>query len=178
VTVVEDPDAVVSGLERLFELHERRWRGRHEVARFSATEELRVWYRSTVRDMALRGTARLVEVVEDGEPAASLLGFVVGRGALLHTTAVRPGGRLKAPGHLALLAFAEAAQAAGATVLDLGRGSGELGGPKADLAPIRVPFAGLLAARSWFAQQLLEVPFAIKTKIGKAGKESPQRAGR
>jgi hypothetical protein len=173
VKIMQEPDAVGLGLERLFELHEQRWRGRYEIARFSATEELRAWYRSTVNAMAICGRVRIVEVNENGEPAASLLGFVFGRGALLHTTAVRPGGHLKAAGHIAMLGFVEAAQAAGAAVLDLGRGSGEPGGPKADLAPVRIPFAGLLAGRSWLTQRVLEVPLAFQARFRATGEEPP-----
>lgn len=166
VTCAEEPDAVLPALERLFDLHERRWRGRADaIARFDASEELREWYRSLTHAMACRGEAQVVEVFEDGNPVAGLLGFVVGQGALMHTTAAQPGDRFKRPGHAALLAFVDAAHAAGATTVNLGRGAGEPGGPKADLYPRRLSLAGIFAARSWALQQALELPLALRARV-------------
>lgn len=165
VSVFQDPPEVGAALERLFTLHDLRWRGRiDELPRFAATGELRDWYRAAVAAMAERSAVRMVEVREDDEPVASLLGLLAGRGALAHTWAVLRGGRLVGAGHHTMLAFAEAAFATGATVLDLGRGSGHPGGPKADLQPSRAPVAGIFAARSWPAQQLMEVPLAIAAR--------------
>lgn len=172
VACSEEPDMVRVALERLFDLYERRWRGRDdELARFGVTEELRDWYRSLTHAMACRGEAKVVEVFEDEEPVAGLLGFVFGRGALMHSTAAQPGARLKRPGHTALLAFVDAAHAAGATVVDLGRGAGEPGGPKADLYPTRVPMAGMFAARSWALQHALEVPLVLRGRFKRIAAE-------
>jgi hypothetical protein len=168
IRTAEDPDEVGAGLEHLFDLHERRWRGRPDaVPRFGATAEMRQWYRSLIRAMACRREVRVVEICEDDQPVAGLLGLVVGHGALMHTTAAQPGAQLKRPGHAVLLAFVEEAQAAGATVLNLGGGAGDLGGPKADLYPSRVSRAGLYAARSWAIQQALELPLVVRARLAR-----------
>ena len=164
VAVAQEPDAVAAALERLFVLHRARWEGRPEaLVTFSSTEAHRAWYRRTVAAMAANGQVRIAEVFEDGELVAGSLGFVAGRSALFHTTATRLGGRLKGPGHAALLALVEAAMASGAEVMNLGRGSGEQGGPKASLGPQRLPLGRLVATRSRVAQRALTVAIASRT---------------
>ena len=157
VSVAEDPEAVAACLERLFILHRERWRGRSdEMVQFSTTEEQRAWHRRAVVAMAARGEVRLSEVFEDSELVASTLGLLAGRGALFLTPAVRVGGRLRGPGHVAMLAWVESALAAGGKVMNLGSGSGEPEGPKAALGPTLVPCGRLIAARSAAAQRALE----------------------
>src|SRR5262249_35788637 len=90
--------------------------------------------------MAVRGAVRLVEVFQDGELIASILGLISGRGALFHTTATRVVSHLRGPGHLAMLTLVEEAVSAGAEVLDVGLGGGNPEGPKGKLEPLNVPF--------------------------------------
>jgi hypothetical protein len=74
--------------------------------------------------MAERGEARIVEVLEDGVVVAALLLLLAGHGAVLKTMAVRLDGRLRGPGNAVMLASLDAAEAAGATVVQLGSGRG------------------------------------------------------
>lgn len=140
-------EQVADGLERLFALHEQRWRGRTDaIPRFGADADQRAWYRDAVGGIAARGDARLVEVWEGETLVASTLGLLAGHGALFHTTATRPGGALRRPGHAAMLGWVEAALAAGATTLRLGGLSGDPGGPKAALGAVEHARVQLVAA--------------------------------
>jgi hypothetical protein len=149
VRISRTPSEVAPALERLFGLYRQRWRDRDdEIDRFARRKSQRSWYRAMLAEMAGTGTVRIVEVFEDDAPVASLLGLVAGRGALFHSTATSLGARIWGPGHRAMLAWAEEAHASGATTMDLGRGSGEPGSPKARLRPRRVPFAKIVAGSS------------------------------
>lgn len=134
-----DVDSIAPALERLFLLHLRRWEGRNDVSRFSKTPFYRSWTRSLVMELAGLQRVRIIEVTVDEQPAAMVLGFLFGRGALYHTPAVEPDCRLKSAGHIAMQAWVEAAMEAGAEVMNLGRGSGEPQGPKAALGPEKYP---------------------------------------
>jgi CelD/BcsL family acetyltransferase involved in cellulose biosynthesis len=149
VEVWRRPTDVVPALERLYLLYLERWRERGgELGRFASPASQRSWYRSVIAEAAERGTVRLVEVFENDILVSSLLGLLAGRGALFHTTATRPGGKLWGPGHRAMLAWAEEAERSGATRMDLGRGSAEPGSPKARLGPTPIPFGKVIAASS------------------------------
>jgi CelD/BcsL family acetyltransferase involved in cellulose biosynthesis len=149
VRVAAEPDDVARALTRLFRVHRDRWRERpDEQARIATTQVHRGWNLRTIVAMAARGNVRLVEVVEDGRTVAASLGLLHGCGGLAHTTAVRVGGVLRQPGHLAALARFEALAQAGATAIDLGHGAGEPGGPKRRLGPEPDPLVMLFAARS------------------------------
>lgn len=150
VRTTSAPDDVHRALVRFFRVHRERWRNRPEAeeARFATTRAHRRFNAHAIAAMAEHGRARLVEVVEDGRVVACSLGFVYGGGAVGHTTAVRLGGNLRQPGHLATLARAEALAAGGATVIDLGCDSGSLGGSKLRLGPEPDPLVHLFAART------------------------------
>lgn len=157
VLVAEEPEHVAPALERLFRLHEERWQGRAgALPRFGATEGQRDLYRRAVGALARTGRVRLVEVLEDDVLVAAYLGLVHGRGALFHTTATRPGGRLRSPGHVGMLALVDAASAAGAEVMALGQGSGRSEGPKARIGSQPVPYLTLFAGRTATTQRLVE----------------------
>lgn len=157
VRVAEEPEPVAMALERLFDLHEERWRGRHEaLPRFGATEDQRHFYRRAIGAVARKGRVRLVEVVEDDLPVASYLGLLHGRGALFHTTATRLGGRLRSPGHVGMVALVDAAAAAGAEAMALGQGSGDPEGPKARIGSQAVPYLTVFAGRTAATQRFFE----------------------
>jgi hypothetical protein len=144
-----DPPAVAAALERLFDLHHRRWIGRKDYSQFSHSDKARAWHRSAVSALAVRGQVRIVEVLEDRTLVASLLGLLAGSGSIFHTPATQAGGRLRGPGHLAMLTWVDAAIKAGAHSMHLGRGSGEAQGPKGSLGPTRFDSGVLLASRRW-----------------------------
>jgi CelD/BcsL family acetyltransferase involved in cellulose biosynthesis len=162
-TVASAPEDVLAALERLFVLHEARWKARGcEIPRFSTSERHRGWYRRVIGAMAQQGLVRVAEVFENDEIFASEMGLVAGRGGTAHTTAVRLGGRLAEPGHASQLLILRALEEAGARVVDLGLGAGEAGGPKASVGPTRVVVESFLAAGSPRSQKLLEVAFATR----------------
>lgn len=147
--VLAHPDEIAAGLERLFELHRRRWDGDpRDESRFSKTEPHRQWHRRLVAELAGYGEARIAEVVEDDDVVATSLGFTAGTGAILHTHVARRGTRMRGPGHASLLLLAEALHEAGATSFDLGAGPYERGGHKDRLGPTRVRVPRFLAASS------------------------------
>lgn len=149
VEVWRHPDEVLPALERLFLLYLHRWSDREgELKRFASPGSQRSWYRSVIAEASEGGTVRLIEVFENDILVSSLLGLLAGRGALFHTTATRPGGKLWGPGHRAMLAWAEEAERSGATRMDLGRGYAERGSPKARLGPTPIPFGKVIAASS------------------------------
>jgi CelD/BcsL family acetyltransferase involved in cellulose biosynthesis len=157
MTVAEEPPAVVAALERLFVLYRERWdRRSREIPRFSTSDEQREWYRRAVGSMAARDEASVVEVWEDRALVASKLGLTSGWGSMFHTTATRPGRRLRGPGHVAMVALVDAAIAAGATIMDLGRGAGTPSGPKRRIGATEVPLASFLFFRSKRAQRALQ----------------------
>lgn len=147
VRVAAAPDEVAAALVRLFRVHRDRWRDRpEETARFATTAMHRAWNRRTVGLLAAAGRVRIAEVLEDGRPVAGCLGFVHGRGGLGHTWAVRPGGAVRQPGHVAVLACVEALAAAGAETIDLGITSGDANSPKARLGSTPDPVGAIFAA--------------------------------
>ncbi len=158
VRVSSEPDELAPALVRLFRLHRERWAGRSDLqARFAESREHRRWSAAALGDQAALGRVRLAEVSEDGRLVAAALGLVLGAGGLGHTTAMRTGGALRQPGHLASLVRIEAMLAAGATAIDLGHGAGEPGGPKARFAPQAEPLVMFLAARTRSRQRRLAV---------------------
>ena len=163
VAVSKDVQAVNAALERLFELHRERWQNRGDESHFSTTQHQRMWYRRAVAGMAVRGAVRFVEVFENGELIASILGLIAGRGALFHTTATRVESRLRGPGHLAMLTLVEEAVSAGAEVLDIGLGGGNPEGPKGKLHPIKILFGSFQAASSRTLQTPLETVLKIRS---------------
>jgi hypothetical protein len=161
--LASSPDEVEAALERLFVMHAERWRLRGgEIPRFSTTEAHRAWYRRVVAAMAVRGDALITEILEDGELFGSDLGFLAGRGGMLHTTAVRLGGTLKEPGRGAQLHECRALEEAGARAVDLGWGACEPGSPKSGLGPTRVVVKRLLAARSRRSQHALDSALTLR----------------
>ncbi|HJX47918.1 MAG TPA: GNAT family N-acetyltransferase [Gaiellaceae bacterium] len=161
-----EPRAVEAALERLFVLHRERWRGRTALLpTFAATDALADWHRRAVVALAHAGGVRIVELFEDGALVGSVLGLIHGRGALFHTMAVHPGGRLRGPGHVVLLELARQAHASGASALDLGWGAGEENGPKARLGPERVQVVRMLAARDRRHQRVLEHALRLRSRV-------------
>lgn len=157
ICIHEDAVAVQSALERLFELHSLRWKRRHDISGFSHPEAARAWYRTAVSAMAAHGCVRIVEVLESGELVASVLGLLIGSGSVFHTTATRTGGRLRGPGHLAMLAWVNSAMAAGAVSMHLGRGSCEPQSPKCALMPMKLA-SGLILGGGTSRTTLLSHP--------------------
>jgi hypothetical protein len=149
-TVVHaDPAAVRAAFDRLAELYRVRWRGRErQGTSYSDVAVEADRYRRVLPMLAERGLVRIVEVLESGRLVASTLGLLAGRGALFHTTATVPGGALRGPGHIAMLAWVEEAVAAGACGMYLGRGAGEPEGPKARLGAREISLADVLIAPS------------------------------
>lgn len=165
VEVRVSADEIDAALPRLFALYEDRWRSRSGTSPWLDTEEQRAWHRRAVGQMAEAGSVRVVEVFENGYLVATVLGLLVGRGAGFHTTATRLGGRLKSPGHLALLTWTDIARDEGATTMVLGRGAGNPEGPKRKLGAIEVPFATFLVARSEPLQRLLERALRVRRTL-------------
>jgi hypothetical protein len=164
--VASAPDEVLSALERLFVVHATRWRARGgEIARFSTTERHRAWYRRVIEAMAKRGEALIVEVLEDSELFASDLGFLAGRGATAHTTAVRLGGKLDEPGRASLVSMLLALERAGAQAVDLGWGACDPGSPKAALGPTRVVVKRFIASDSRRSQRPLDTALALREVV-------------
>ncbi len=164
-----EPGAVEAALERLFALHRERWRGRTDLLpTFAATDTLTDWHRRAVLALARAGGVLIVELFEDGTLVGSVLGLIHGRGALFHTIAVHPGGRLRGPGHVVLLELARQAYASGASALDLGCGAGEQNGPKARLGPERVQVVRMLAARDRRHQRMLEHALRLRSRVKRA----------
>ncbi len=165
VDVLAEPDHVAKALERLFELHELRWQGRpHALPRFSTTERQRALYRRAVAALARSGRVRIVEVREDDTVVASCLGLLHGRGALFHTTATRTGGRLRSPGHVAMVAWADVAGFAGAEVMALGQSADQPEGPKSRIGSVAVPYALLFAGRSRAAHRLVDRSMRLRRR--------------
>jgi hypothetical protein len=161
--LASSPDDVMVALERLFVLHAERWRMQSgEIPRFSTTETHRDWYRRVVAAMAERREVLIAEVTEDGEVFASDMAFVAGRGAVLHTTAIRLGGRLDEPGRAPQLHLCLAFEEAGVRAMDLGWGACEPGSPKAGLGPTRVVVKRLLAAGSRRSQRALDATLTLR----------------
>ena len=158
VRVHRDPADVIPALARFFRLYRERWRDRpDEIARFASSHALRRWNMETVSALAADGHVVLVEVTEDGRTVACQLTLVHGGGAIGRVTAVRPGGLLDGPGHLALLAGVEHAVATGTAVIDLGRGTDGPGGSKLRLGPYPDPLLDVFAASTPALQRRYEV---------------------
>ncbi len=161
--LASSPDEVVVALERLFVLHAERWRMRGgEIPRFSTTEAHRAWYRRVAAALAERGEALIAEVIEDGELFAAELALTAGRGAVMHTTAVRLGGKLNEPGRASQLLLFRALEEAGVQAIDLGWGACEPGSPKAAVGPTCVIVKRLLAAGSRRSQRALEAALTLR----------------
>ena len=161
--LASSPDEVVAALERLFVLHAERWRMRGgEIPRFSTTEAHRAWYRRVVAAMAERREVLIAEVREDGELFATAMALVAGHGAVMHTTAVRLGGRLDEPGRAPQLHLCLALEEAGVQAIDLGWGACDPGSPKAGLGPTRVVVKRLLAAGSRRSQRALDAALTLR----------------
>jgi hypothetical protein len=71
-----------------------------------------------------------------------------------------------------MLEVADVARAAGARVLELGRGGGAPGGPKHRLGPMEVPYVSFFAARSASLQLGLRAGVRVR---GWARKPLPRR---
>jgi hypothetical protein len=161
--LASSPDEVVVALERLFALHAERWRMRGgEIPRFSTTEAHRAWYRRVVAAMAERREVLIAEVLEDGGLFATEMALVAGDGAVMHTTALRLGGRLDEPGRAPQLHLCLALEEAGVQAIDLGWGACDPGSPKAGLGPTRVVVKRLLAARSRRSQRALDAALTLR----------------
>jgi CelD/BcsL family acetyltransferase involved in cellulose biosynthesis len=179
VRVLREPDEVVAGLDRFFELHGDRWQGReHGDNRFRGELE-QTWYRGTFRALAERDAVRIVEALENGTVVASQLNLLHGRGALFLATATRVGGAVRGPGHVVMLRSATEAHEAGAEVMNLGAYAEDPGGPKDRLGPFRVPSCRALIVRSRTLQGCVDLTLGARRWVRTAlGKEPPrQRAG-
>ncbi len=179
VRALREPDEVVAGLDRFFELHRDRWQGReHGDNRFKGELEQR-WYRGTFRALAERGDARIVEALENGTVVASQLNLLHGRGALFLATATRVGGTVRGPGHVVMLRSLTEAHEAGARIMNLGAYAEDPGGPKDRLGPFRVPSCRALMTRSRTLQGCIDATLGARRWVRTAlGKERPrQRAG-
>jgi hypothetical protein len=169
VAVRREEHELLGAFQRLSALYRRRWRGREdERDRHSDIIPAAPRYHALLPLLARRDRARIVEVFEGDQLVASTLGFVTGRGALFHTTATEPDGRLRGPGHVAMLAWVEEAMAAGAEVMYLGRGAGEPEGPKMRLGAHEVPLFDVLLARSAVQQRVMEFGTAARAPIRRA----------
>ena len=163
IRLASSRNEVEAALERLFVVHAERWRLRGgEIPRFSTTEAHRNWYRRVIAALAERGEVLIAEVLEDGELFSADLGFVAGRGGMVHTTAVRLGGKLKEPGRAAQLHLCRALEEAGVQAVDMGWGACEPGSPKSGLGPTRVVVKRLLAARSRRSQRALDSTLTLR----------------
>ena len=163
VRLASSPDEVIVALERLFVLHAARWRMRGgEIPRFSTTEAHRAWYRRVIAAIAERGEALIAEVIEDGEVFAAELALAAGRGGVMHTTAVRLGGKLDEPGRASKLQLYRALEKAGVQAVDLGCGACEPGSPKSAVGPTRVVVKRLLAADSRRSQRALDAVLGLR----------------
>lgn len=161
--LASSPDEVVVALERLFVLHAERWRMRGgEIPRFSTTEAHRAWYRRVIAAMSERGEALIAEVIEDGELFGAELALAAGRGGVMHTTAVRLGGKLDEPGRASKVQLFRALEEAGVKAVDLGCGACEPGSPKSAVGPTRVVVKRLLAADSWRSQRALDAVLGLR----------------
>lgn len=166
VRIAAEADAVDAALIRLFRVHRDRWRDRRdEVARVATTAMHRRWNRRTIHRLAAAGRVRVAEVVEDGHTVASCLGLLHGRGGIGHTWAVRPGGVLRQPGHVAVLACVEALAGEGAAVIDLGIGCGEPNTPKARLGSVADPIVAVFAAGEGRRQRRLEAMHEVRSAV-------------
>ena len=83
----------------------------------------------------------------------------------MHTTAIRPGGRLRQPGHAVQLIQLLELEAAGVRAVDLGLGAGEPGSPKASLGPTRIEVDRLLAADSRPGQQIAVAALSLGERL-------------
>jgi hypothetical protein len=172
--VATSPVEILDALERLFALHAARWRARGgQIPGFSTTEGDRARYRRVTAAMAERGDALTVEILENGEVVASALGFLAGRGAMMHTTSFRSGALLRMPGHAALLVLLRAFEEAGVQVIDLGWSPEEPGSPKARTGPTHIVFKRFLAARSRALQQVVSTALAARAAIRTRRRRSP-----
>ena len=163
VSLASSPGEVVVALERLFVLHAERWRMRGgEIPRFSTTEAHRAWYRRVIAAMAERGEALIAEVIENGEQFGAELALATGRGGVMHTTAVRLGGKLDEPGRASKLQLFRALEEAGVQAVDLGCGACEPGSPKSAVGPTRVLVKRLLAADSRTSQHALDAVLGLR----------------
>ena len=165
VSVADERNEVGNALERFFELHEQRWRGKKDFDARFLTHDLRDWYRSTIASLTPRRGVYIVEVRENDGLVASQLNFLAGHGAMFYAAATQPGGELRGPGHVAMLSSLEYARARGATVMDLGQLAGEAGGPKDRVGPTRVPSGHLAAARSPRAQRALDLAVVVRRRL-------------
>jgi len=166
VAVWHEPEGVRAAFERLVELYRDQWRGREAMgSRHSDVASGADRYRELLPALAAAGSVRIVEVREDGHVAATKLGLLAGRGALFHTTATAPRANLRGPGHLAMLAWVDAAMAAGAEVMYLGRGAAEPEGPKARLGPRRLDLVDVLVAPSAREQRRLNALRGLATRL-------------
>ena len=161
--LASSPQEVVVSLERLFALHAERWRMRGgEISRFSTTEAHRAWYRRVIAAMAERGEVLIAEVIEDRELFGAELALAAGRGGVLHTTAVRLGGKLDEPGRAPQLRVLCALEEAGVQAVDLGWGACKPGSPKSAVGPTRVVVKRFLAADSRRSQRALAGALALR----------------
>lgn len=166
-----EPRAIDEALGRLFSLHQSRWEGRNDMSRFSREDFDRRWTKKLVQDFAQRKQVRIVEVCEDDRPAAMVLGFLFGRGAVYHTPAVDPRSVLRGAGHVSMQAWVEAAQEAGAEIMSLGRGSGEPQSPKGALGPTEHPCGIYQIGSNSLTQKIVELEGSL------AGLRSTLRRG-
>ncbi len=173
VRTAADPDEIRGAFDRLAKLYRQRWRGREqEGARYSDVAHVPLRYHALLPVIAAAGRVRIVEVYEGAELVASLLGLLCGRGALFHTTATRPDGALRGPGHVAMLAWVEEAAAAGAEIMYLGRGAGQPEGPKARIGAEALPLFDVLAAPSPRRQSLLTMVLRARGVLARSPRGS------
>lgn len=162
IKTYSEPRSIDDALGRLFSLHLSRWKGRNDISRFSKNSFYRSWTLDLVQELAERNQVRIVEVLENEQPVAMILGFLFGRGAVYHTPAVEPGSVLRGAGHVAMQAWVEAAQEAGAEVMSLGRGSGEPQGPKGALGPSKHPCGIFQIGSSPAMQQIVAIKRSVE----------------
>jgi CelD/BcsL family acetyltransferase involved in cellulose biosynthesis len=147
MTVARRPAEIAPALERAFEIHRARWEGDPSaIQRFSSRDADRMWYRRTLGVMAEDDAVRIVEVTEDGQPVAAVVGLQMDAGSMFHIMAVSPHQHLRQPGHIALLGWVNEAAANSASVMDLGWGAGGPNSPKGRFGPERVPIVRLRCA--------------------------------
>jgi hypothetical protein len=147
IRVVNDTAGVNDAFDRLVHLYRARWAGREDEGNSHSDIVLESnRYHRLLPVLARKDRVRIVEVLEDERLVASILGLLVGRGALFHTTATEPDGALRGPGHVAMLAWVEEAMRVGADVMYLGRGAGDREGPKARLGARELALVDVRAA--------------------------------
>jgi CelD/BcsL family acetyltransferase involved in cellulose biosynthesis len=119
--VIEEPGALVEGLEHLFYLHRTRWAEAGGSEAFPDERTLE-FHRRSGRLLAARGLARLALLSLEGRPVAAGYGFLRGRRFSYYQAGLDPEWRKRSAGMVVMVELMRHAAAAGAEELDFLRG--------------------------------------------------------